>query len=199
MRKAYIFFLLMLCGVAVQAQKKAYTSGLKAGVNLYELKFDPSTPGISSDSKTSFNAGIFFNVPITSMFSLQPEIIYSGQGGKFKGEDYKSEMALTYVSIPVMFQWNATAGFYVEAGPSLNVLAKGKETTTNNDVTSELDLKKRIKKTSISVMGGIGYKMKSFGINARYDYGISNNAKIETDPEVKSTGIQVSLSWSFKQ
>lgn len=200
MRKAYFFFFLLLCAVTVHAQKtRSYTSGLKAGLNLYELKFDPSTEGISSDMRTSFNAGIFFNVPFSSCFSVQPELLYSGQGGKFEGKDYKSELALTYVSIPVLFQYNTKIGFYVEAGPSLNVLAKGKETTTNNSVTSELDLKKRVKKAGFSVMGGLGYKMKNIGINARYDYGISNSAKVDTEPEIKSTGIQVGLSWAFKQ
>jgi len=200
MRKAYFFILLLLCGVVVQAQKKmTYNSGLKAGVNLYQLKMDPAGEGISTDMRTNFNAGIFYNIQLNSMFSLQPELLYSGQGSKYKGDKYASEWAMSFVSIPVMVQYNTPVGFYVETGPSLNVLAKGKETTTNNGVTSELDLKKKVKKSGISWMGGIGYKMKNYGINARYDYGITSLTKNDTDPEFKSSGIQVSLSWSFKQ
>ena len=198
MRKAYLVFFLLL-GVAGAQAQKGYTSGLKAGVNMYELKIDPETAGISSDMRTNFNAGIFFNVPFSSMFSLQPELLYTGQGVKMSGTNYKSEMAMSYISIPVLVQLNTKVGFFVETGPSLNVLAKGKETSTNNGVTSELDLKKRIRKAGFSWMGGVGYKMKNYGINARYDYGISNLAKDETGPEIKSNGIQVSLFWSFKQ
>jgi len=199
MRKAGFLSFLVLLTVAVQAQKsRPYTSGLKAGVNLYELKFDPETAGISNDTRTNFHAGLFFNIPFASMFAIQPELLYSSQGVKAKGNNYKSELSVSYVTLPIMFQVNFS-GFYVEAGPALNVLAKGKEETTNNGVFSELDLKKRFTKAGVAAMGGLGYRYRNLGLNARYEYGISNLSKNNDDLEIKSNGIQVSLSWSFKQ
>src|SRR5215203_6419773 len=63
--------------------------GVRAGINMADLSFKnlPSGTTITeAQSKTSFNGGIFANVPIgASMFRFQPELSFSSQGGKLQG------------------------------------------------------------------------------------------------------------------
>ena len=154
--------------------------------------------GITSKTRTSANAGIFYHIPIASIFSLQPEVIYSGEGVKTSGNKSEINTVLQYVTVPLMLQANAPMGFYAETGPAFGVLVKGKETNNNNGVTSELDLKKSVKKTAVSWGVGAGFSKKSIGVYARYNFGLSNLAKVSGD-EMKSNGVQAGISWSFKQ
>ena len=52
--------------------------GIKAGYNLANLTTSPSQSGIMSNS--DFSAGVLASIPLFSSCSLQPEVLYSGQG-----------------------------------------------------------------------------------------------------------------------
>jgi hypothetical protein len=199
MRKISLFLLLVLCTGMLHAQnKRSYTSGFKAGLNLSNLRMLNDFEG-TSDMRTNFHAGIFYSVPFGSKFSLQPEVMFSGEGASFKTNTAETDTKLGYISIPVMFQFNTTSGLYIETGPALGVMVKGKETVKTSAATSELDLKKQIKKTNLQWAGGVGYRLKNLGFNARYYFGLSNMAKVESRADTKSSLIQVSVSWMFKQ
>ncbi|HVG41195.1 MAG TPA: outer membrane beta-barrel protein [Chitinophagaceae bacterium] len=107
---------------------KGYTSGLKAGVNLYKFKTNAGMPGKTSEMRTNAHAGIFYRIPLGGIFHLQPEAIYSGEGVKTKGNKLDITTVLQYVTVPLMFQVSAPMGFYVETGSSFDVLVKGNET-----------------------------------------------------------------------
>lgn len=199
MRKLSVLFLFMLGAGVIHAQTtKNYTSGIKAGVNLANLKLTDQ-PDVSTSMRINFHAGIFYNVPLSSNFSIQPEILFSGEGAKFETSNSTSDITLNYLQVPVMFQFNTSSGFYLEAGPWLGIMAKGKEIVTTSAAESKLDLKKQYKKTNFGAAGGLGFKMKRAGIYARYNLGLADLAKTTTRPETKSQVIQVGLSWSFKQ
>src|ERR671932_646829 len=95
MKKVLLLSLAVFIGVAVFAQTtqlvtpmaKKTRFGIKAGVNLAKFNFNadqfPSGANIASTStKTSAHAGVFVNIPISTLFKFQPELLYSGQGSK---------------------------------------------------------------------------------------------------------------------
>ena len=112
----------------------AQSFGIKGGMNVSSLSNDA---GLSdSKSKIGFNAGLFLNAPLSSEFSIQPEILYNNLGSKVTvsevelgGDTYKTEYArhLDYISVPVMFQYNATPAFYLEAGPQFSFLVDARD------------------------------------------------------------------------
>ena len=199
MRKISFCLLLLLCAGIVNAQnKRSYNSGLKAGVNLSNLRMLNDFEG-STDMRINFHAGLFYSVPFGSRFSLQPEAMYSSEGASVKTSTTETDTKLGYLTVPVMFQFNTSSGLYIETGPALSIMVKGKETIKTSTATSELDLKKQIKKTNLQWAGGVGYRMKNIGFNARYYFGLSNLSKVDSRADTKSSLIQVSLSWMFKQ
>ncbi|MCW3073736.1 MAG: opacity protein [Flaviaesturariibacter sp.] len=200
MRKRFLFVgLLATCFTASQAQR-SYFGGLKAGANIYNLNVNNA---VNYKARTSVHAGMFFNIPFKEDFSIQPELIYSGEGAKFTNAAAvtKNTMRLQYVNIPVMLQFKTTVGFYAEIGPQFGILVQGRQLITDKaGVESSIDLlSKEFKNTAISAGIGLGYRKGMIGGNVRYNHGLSNLSKIDANPEMTSSGFQVGLAVWFKQ
>ncbi|MGZ8545177.1 MAG: porin family protein [Flavisolibacter sp.] len=198
MRKSIVVILFMLGAGMLHAQNKKFASGIKAGVNLANLRLD-NQPDVNSDMRINFHAGIWYNIPFSKNFSLNPEILFSAEGANQESNISTNDIILNYLQIPIMLQLNTSSGFFLETGPALSILAKGQETIKTSAATSELALNKQIKKTNLSWGAGLGYRMKKLGFYGRYNLGLSNLAKNDTRPETKSSVIQVGLSWGFTQ
>ena len=92
--------------ITVMAQNQKVKIGVKAGLNISSLAFDENE--MNSSSRTGFTAGVMVEIPLAKNFSLQPELLYSQQGGKtsfFDSEvtnsNYKGTLELNYLNIPV--------------------------------------------------------------------------------------------------
>lgn len=96
-------------------------------------------------AKGGFYVGAFVEIPIGTMFALQPEVIYSQQGAKWKfdafGESHSATLNMNYINVPVMFKvklgnlallGGAQLGFLV-SDPSINQTFNG--VVTNHKVT----------------------------------------------------------------
>ncbi|HZH66836.1 MAG TPA: porin family protein [Flavisolibacter sp.] len=190
MKKILFVFSIVAASVAANAQT---AFGVKAGANIANLKFSGGGVSESLDSKIGFHAGGFVNIPVSSNFRIQPEALFSMEGAKNKEDN--SKVNLSYINIPVMFQYSAS-GFYGETGPQLGLLmsAKAKEDGEEEDVKDQLET------TNLSWAIGAGYKLSNgLGFGARYNLGLSNIGKSEDGEEgkLKSNVIQIGLTYTF--
>lgn len=134
MKKILFIAGLLLMSYAIQAQTEIYF-GARGGLNIPKLTAsgdNPMSKGYSS--RLAGNGGIFAEFRFTELFSLQPMIEYTQQGGKRDGmqaippaimpgemqqipamvgekffyADFKSETKFDYIMIPVLakFGWN---------------------------------------------------------------------------------------------
>lgn len=173
--------------IALFGALNAQTFGLKAGLNVASVNED------DTKSRLGFNAGLFMNAPIAPSFSIQPELLYNSKGAKFDGPGDIS-VALDYISIPVMFQYNATPMFYLEAGPELGFLvnANGKADGVSVDVKDSFET------FDIGIGLGAGYFFTpQIGLTARYVAGISDIAKDNGGDAVRNNVFQVGLAYKF--
>ena len=198
--------------IAMSSLAFAQTFGVKGGMNVSSLSNDGGLD--DSKSKIGFNAGLFMNMPIAAEFSIQPEILYNNLGSKVIltettiGEnDYTAEYArhLDYISVPVMFQYNATPSFYLEAGPQFSFLidARDKYKSTKNGSTTNSDTKDLNKDAFNTFDFGLGlgagyWITPKLGINARYVAGFSDIYKDNSGDAVKNNNFQVGLAYKFK-
>lgn len=149
----------------------------------------------AKNQKIGFNAGVFVNIPLSTKFALQPEVLYNQMGAKSvlsdtevttgattvrTKQDYTT--TLNYISVPVMLQMKPTDNFYIEAGPEVSYFVDGKNkgeqtiatttagtTLTQTQSTSETIDKDDIKKFNVGFGLGLGYYFtRNLGINARY-------------------------------
>ncbi|MBK6935845.1 MAG: PorT family protein [Chitinophagaceae bacterium] len=171
--------------------------GAKAGLNLYKFGGTDGSDLDFQKSKFSFHAGGFVNIPISSMFSVQPEVLYSGQGTKQEDNGDQMLWNLDYINVPLMLRYNNPVGFYAETGPEAGFLISAKVKVKAEGTDATEDIKDQMKGFNFSWGTGVGYITKSgFGIGARYNIGLVSIVD-NSDVDVKNSGVQVSFIYRF--
>lgn len=165
--------------------------GIKAGLNLYTIKTDNGT---NFDSKAGFHAGLIGHIHLSKQFAVQPEIVYSAQGGKYTSAGVETKVKIGYINVPVMLQYMFDNGFRLQAGPQVGFLLSAESET--GSVSTEI--KDNVNTIDFALGAGIGYvhPASGLGIDARYNLGLSN---INDESTVKSTnrGFQVGVFYLF--
>lgn len=156
----FAFTILLMAGSSVYAQ--SFKLGVRGGMNIPNLtngnSNNPQSSGYSSRLAADF--AIFGEFRISKLFSIQPMIEYSEQGGKKNGlqafptpvafsqyvnqpyvyADYKSTAHLNYLMVPILakFGWNlgqtSPWRFYVDAGPFAGYLISAEQVTSGSSL-----------------------------------------------------------------
>lgn len=185
--------------IAVSSLSFAQQFGIKAGGNLSSLSKDATLS--EQKSKIGFYAGAFVNVPVAESFSVQPEVLYSNQGAKATVLNNDVKLNMDYINVPVMFQYNATPEFYLEAGPQFGFLVNTKLDTGNstaNTLLNALNSKDNYNAFDFGLGLGAGYYFtQNIGITARYVAGFTDIRKNNSGDAVKNNNLQVGLAFKF--
>lgn len=200
----------LILGAALAMGTLTYAQqfGIKAGLNVSSI----SDEGFDdTNSKAGFYAGVLMNAPIAENFSIQPEVIYNNLGAKYTtsigSSTSETKLNLDYITVPVMFQYNATPSFYLEAGPEFGFLVNAKADTDINtpigsgSSSTDLDTDD-FNKFNFGVGIGAGFNFtQNFGLNARYVAGFSDITDVNSDPSTdannKNNVFQVGLTYKF--
>ncbi len=162
-----IAFLSIYC-FQTQAQS-TFAAGVKAGVNISHLSSEAGFFDDGSDtyrnfsSLTSFYAGGFFDLNLTKVYTLSPELLYSNQGSEYtftpNNIGNSGTIKVSYLNMNIVNKFRITPNFYPYAGTSFDfVLDK------NYDVDSDIDF---------ALFIGAGFKFnRNFGIEARAKKGL---------------------------
>ena len=168
MKKISLFALSLFFTASLFAQDAKF--GLKAGLNVSTLS---NTNGSEYGSKLGFNAGALAHIHLSPSWSLQPEVLYSGQGTKYTVGTTEHTLGLGYINIPFQLQYNFNNGFRVQTGPQVGFLTNVSDKV--NDAETGIFTSDDFKSTDFSWTAGLGYLTYSgFGVDARYNFGISD-------------------------
>jgi hypothetical protein len=146
--------------------------GVKAGINLTDFSYSNIYYGSSYQSKTNFNLGIMLSVPLSPVFYLQPEMVYSGQGALYN--DVPNNVTLkynyNYLNVPVLIKYQSASDLFIETGPQIGLLLSAAETKTNIDQISNSNT------IEFAWAAGLGYLFPKIhlGVDVRYNIGISS-------------------------
>lgn len=183
----------------------AQSFGVKGGVNVASISKDATLS--DTKSKIGFNGGVFVNIPVAESFSIQPEVLYNDLGAKtiYKvpvlGNEIESSVNLGYISVPVMFQYNATPEIYFEAGPEFGFLASANSKVKSGEASRNFQLEKgNLNSFNFGVGIGAGYYFTpNIGLTARYVAGVTKVGKENRAfSESKNNVLQVGLAFKFK-
>lgn len=165
MKKLLISCSSLFFSTLLLAQASNVHFGLKAGLNIASLNVEN---GVDYNAKAFPHVGAFAHVHMSPHFALQPEMYFSGQGGK----DGSTSVNLAYFNIPLLFQYMTGTGFRMYTGPQLGVLLKAKF----KDGNVEEDIKDELKTADFSWAFGVSYLFPGspLGLDARYNLGISD-------------------------
>ncbi|MCF7559015.1 PorT family protein [Sabulilitoribacter multivorans] len=203
----------------ISAQKTGF--GIKGGYNLSNLSTDLS--GMKDIS--GFHIGGLLEYRVSNKFSIQPELLYSLEGGKYSisysesNEDgefvlkAKEEITLGFINLPVTAKYYLKDRFSVETGIQFGYVVSAKSEydffmEADGDITStsgERNIKGDVKSLNTSLNFGLGYELKNKMLfQARYNLGLTNLDKSfdSMDDEdfigkVKSKGVLISIGYKF--
>ena len=170
-----VFFALaavMMLSLTSQAQVKF---GAKAGMNLsrFTENFENMKPG--------FHAGVYAQINIAPMFSIQPEVLYSMQGATEEETNTTLGQTITAkgsvishnVIVPVMLQFTPIKSLTIEAGPQFGFnlgMSLYSEITmfglVEDSFEESVDLESE------------DYKMFDFGLAAGLKYNVNSNINV---------------------
>lgn len=156
----------------LNAQTGKIQPGIKGGVNISSIEVDG---GDDLDSRTGFHAGGLVHIHLNNHWAVQPEVVFSAQGGESGG----TKLKLNYINVPILLQFMTNNGFRLQTGPQLGFLLSAESKI--GDV--EVDVDDAFKMLDFAWSFGAGYIFQNgFGLDARYNLGISNiNDNSSTD------------------
>lgn len=170
--------------------------GMKLGINSSNLSNTLLT------EKRDVYLGAFIDIPLAAYYTLQPEVLYSRQGGISNSIEF-GDVNINYISITAAnkFYVSQNKGFHFLLGLGLDFNVGGYWTPlfgTNND---EFD----ISPIDLTFTGGLGYEF-GFGLilEARYKQGaistdfLGNRDSFEEDGSQFNAVYQVGMAYKFK-
>lgn len=179
-----IFSTLFLFALIPKAQQAQF--GLKAGINSSGLNVEGAQ---DLDSKIGFHGGGLAHIHVSDHFAVQPELVFSMQGG----ESGDTKLKLNYLNLPVLAQYMFDGGFRLQTGPQLGFLLSAKYEV--GDLEVEVD--EAYKSLDFSWSFGAGYLFpQGLGIDARYNLGISDIVE-DNSIENRNSVFQVGLFYQF--
>lgn len=204
---------LMLGAVAVSNAQEdasnkdsmAFSWGVKGGVNFATLNGDDFD---SPDSRTSFHVGLVAELPVAEIFSLQAEVLYSGQGAKRSYAELTGnplnpvaegdvEFQLDYINVPVLAKVYIFKGFSLEAGPQFSFLLNDEIDFEPNadDGDFASPIRQSANTFEFGVAGGLTFQTE-MGLFAygRYNQGITD---IADDFDAQNSVFQLGIGYKF--
>lgn len=171
--------------------------GVKGGVNFTHIS--GADEFSDTKSRTSFHVGVVGELPLTDMFSLQAEALYSGQGydatldlGLLGNRDY--EMQLDYIQVPILAKVYLTRGLSVEAGPQFSFLINEEVDFRPEDDAGDIDMDDA-KSFDFGIAAGLTFQTE-MGLFAtgRYSYGLTD---IYDNVDARNTVFQIGIGYKF--
>nr|AOE10401.1 hypothetical protein [uncultured bacterium] len=180
-------FTITMALIAFTVSAQNVTFGAKAGLNFASMTGDEAD---GLDGRTAFHLGVTAEIELSDSFSIQPELLYSGQGFT---ADNDVTGKVDYINIPVMAKFYVGDGFSLEAGPQIGFLASAKSEAGGESI----DIKDALKSTDFALNLGAGYKLDS-GLNfgLRYSIGLTDVPDGDSNG-FKHSVLQLSVGFNF--
>ena len=203
MKKTKLILSMALLLTAGHLYAQSFQLGIKGGGNLSTFLGSTNSQYGSYSTQAGWNAGAFVNFWLGNHFAIAPEVLYTTEGARVKlttSSDnnnvyINNQLNLRYVSIPVMAKYRFTGGFFIEAGPEVNINVS----SSNWDNQS---VKNLTKGAEVAAGAGIGYQSPiGLGIDLRYNVGLTtvdntSNASWN-DVNLRNSSFNLDLFWTI--
>ena len=103
--------------------------GIKAGLNFANVT---KASSINNDSRTGFNAGIFFSPGSGGVIGSHTELLFSRQGYNYKTNTNTGTVNLDYIMLPQFLAINITRYFQIQVGAQVAYLLNAKVDSSND-------------------------------------------------------------------
>ncbi len=214
MKKLILTSILTITSVLVFAQQAKF--GLKGGLNIANQS-NTALSGLAQTNSSSiigFNIGGYVEIELANKISIQPELLFSLQGGKLSYVDYlrldymdpgeyvnvETVDKLSYINMPIMFKYYVIDKLTLELGPQLGILVSSNRNTSYYGPTysgnSSRNSKDFYSTIDYGINLGAGYNIsENIAVGIRYNIGVNNIGKYST--EIKNNVFSISTNYKF--
>jgi Outer membrane protein beta-barrel domain len=168
---------------------------------------------ITEKDRIGFYAGAGVNIPLGSIVSVEPSLVYTQRGYAIEGNltinqlkiealNASATSQMHYIDLPVLLKVKPVGGLTIFAGPQVSYLVKNNlradvSVLGFSVVNTNLTITNQFNKWDMGVTGGIGYEFAGgIGITAAYDRGfrrLDQNQRFK----VFNEGIKAGLTYRF--
>jgi hypothetical protein len=161
--------LVLLAGISFATAHAQFAFGIKGGANISNVNGSDVS---NTNSLVGFNAGAYLKVPVGHGLSIQPELMYSGQGFKQTSSGVTTTQNENYLNVPVLLKYTHFTGVFIETGPQVGFLMSAKASEQGVSVND----KPSFNSADFSWVVGVGVKIPAtpISLDARYNFGLSN-------------------------
>jgi hypothetical protein len=194
MKKTLLLIVLLAGTLSGFSQK--FSIGVKAGLNLAKEDDTPngSTGTVSTDRRASIVLGGYMTFMINDKFGIQPELLYSGQGGQITSGGFTEKDKFAYLNVPVLFRYQPVPMFNLHTGPQLGLLLSAKE----SDGTNTVDIKDQVKSSDLGWVFGFGFDTPiKLNFAFRVIAGLGNINKDTSTDKIKNNVIQITVGYKL--
>ncbi len=186
-QKVILIAIIVFTFFNVSAQ--GFKFGVKGGADVHKLS------GASFKDQFSFgyHAGLFADIGLTSKFGIQPELYFSqvnldtsNQFSTVYQFNNVSDVKLSYLNIPVLFNYYANSIVTLQAGPQYGILIDKNKNLLNNG-------KEAFKSGDFSMLAGLQLKISKIRLYGRYVVGLNNINDIDNREKWKNQTVHVGL------
>jgi hypothetical protein len=164
--------------------------GIKAGVNFSSIAGDDVD---DLDGRTSLNVGAVVNIPVSELFAVQPEVVFSTQGATFDVDGIDGTARLDYINIPVLADFTVAEGFSLQGGPQV-----GFKITSEVEVDGETEELEDVESVDFGLGIGAQYRLPlGLFFQARYVIGLSNINSESDDIKNQNSVFSIGAGWFF--
>jgi hypothetical protein len=187
MKKAFLSLAVVV--IATLSANAQVQYGAKGGLNIATLTGAGSG---GSSSKVGVHVGGLASIEVSSLFHIQPEIVFSTQGTKGSA----GSLNFDYLNIPVLAKYTVAKGLDIEAGPQFGFLlsAKFKDNAGNSSNVSS-----SVKSVDLGLGVGASYSFdKNLGADLRYNIGLSDiNNPSNSSSSLHNSVVQIGIFYLF--
>jgi len=198
MKKKFLFILACIVTTTIYSQNSYTVSGGVLGaVNFTDFMVREPDGGshnsIDYNTKAGWALGAWVNFPVSSHFSIEPQLMYSMHRyvtSSTATTVLMKDGKIGYVALPVLFKFHFGDHFALTAGPQVDFVSSVKNNSGSFAQKSDFN------KAGFSGFAGIEVMPHSrVTVFARYVHGFSNMSKVDDGimPKYKNQNIQLGL------
>lgn len=190
MKKLFVLVAAILLVGSAKAQMDI-TIGPKAGLNVTNIS------NSDTKNKVSFHLGGFAEFRVNDFFAIQPELLYSRQGSRYKVNGNKTKLRVNYLNIPILAKLYVLPDLSVDLGPELAFALNARSKSKSEDSTLKVK-RKDVNTVALNFAVGASYNWDDFMFSARYNIGLSNVFdKDDNNGNNKNHVFQLSVGYRF--
>lgn len=218
MKKILLCLLALAAGLAAFGQNES-SFGVRAGLNVTNLRLSEGGLSMSLDSRASYHVGFVYQQPMLRVLPLYFEtgLYLSGRGASVEASDLdlgvagKVKFNMLYLQLPAMVSWHLdfksvsiqpAVGVYYGFG----IHGKLKGDAAKVDLFKEISVPvadgsvegQVFKRSDFGLRFGVGVTvMKHYYAGVGYDLGLLNISKESGDGKIKNGSFFISLGYNF--